>query len=356
EIAPPEEEEVVHVPPEKEMEEITPTEEEEKEEIAPPEEEEVVHVPPEKEMEEITPTEEEEKEEIAPPEEEEVVHVPPEKEMEEITPTEEKKMGRPQIEALTENEKLIFEKYGNTGLKIYKLIDGKKTAEEIMLEVNVDEGYIIDFFSFLETRGIIRLERPKKEAGFIEEEEEEIEEKKEIKMEPISETIKKPKKEIIIRDMVPIDVPIPKKLSLPVRMSIEAKLLAKFGSKSLKVLNKINGESDIIKISIETGIDLNELDEILYSIANSGGCTFATLSEEDINRKYGPEAYKIYKVYGRDGIILYELIGKMDSIRKIVNFSKVDPKKAVEIILNINELLGIEGISKSDLYKELGIS
>ena len=138
-------------------------------------------------------------------------------------------------------------------------------------------------------------------------------------------------------------------------MTLEAKLLAKFGPKSLRILGKINNESDVTKIAIENAINIDELDEMLYSISNGGGCTFATLSEEDVDRRYGDEALEIYKKYGRDGILIYELIGKMDSIKKMVDFAKIDPKKAVEIILEINKLLGIEGVTKKDLYAELGL-
>ena len=354
EIKPSEEEEITPL----EEEEVGPLEEKEKieteEEIAPKEEKE----------EEIT--EEEEEKETVPLEEEEIV-VPEEEEEkgeieteEEGAPEEEKEEGIPKEEIeeegekeLSQFEKIINESYGEKGLQVYKLIDGKRTAEEIMKEANVDEEFIIDFFSFLENRGIIRLERPggekKKEEG------EEKAGPESATIQPLTETIKVPKKEIIILDMVPLDVPILNKLNLPARMSLEAKLLAKFGPRSLRLLNKIDNESDIVKLAIENGIDMDEMDEILYAISNSGGCTFATLSEEDINQRYGSEALEVYKKFGRDGIIIYQLIGKMDSIKKMVQFANINPKKAVEIIININELLGIEGVTKKDLYNELGI-
>ncbi len=335
---------------------------EEKEKIAPTEEEkeEEEQEEKEKEEEEIVATEEEKEEEEE------------EKEGEEKGPTEEEVMeelvveeagaeeeiseeAEEEKEELNELEKMIKEKFGDKGVEIYRLIDGKRTAEQIMNEAGVEEDTIISLFDFLESRGTIRLERPHGRAP-LEEEEGAATEKKGVEIaQPIAETIEKPKKEIIIRDMVPIDVPILNKLSLPARMSLEAKLLTKFGAKALRIISKIDDESDIIKLSIENAVNLDELDEMLYSISNSGGCTFATLSEDDIKRKYGDEALEIYKRYGRDGIILYELIGRMDSIRKMVDFSRVDPKKAVEIIIEINELLGIEGVSKKDLYAELGI-
>ena len=374
EIKPSEEEEITPL----EEEEVGPLEEKEKieteEEVAPKEEKEEITEEKEEietEEEEVAPkeeiTEEEEEKETVPLEEEEIVVPEEEEEKEEIeteeegTPEEEKEEGIPEEEIeeeegekeLSQFEKIINESYGEKGLQVYKLIDGKRTAEEIMKEANVDEEFIIDFFSFLENRGIIRLERPggekKKEEG------EEKAGPESATIQPLTETIKVPKKEIIILDMVPLDVPILNKLNLPARMSLEAKLLAKFGPRSLRLLNKIDNESDIVKLAIENGIDMDEMDEILYAISNSGGCTFATLSEEDINQRYGSEALEVYKKFGRDGIIIYQLIGKMDSIKKMVQFANINPKKAVEIIININELLGIEGVTKKDLYNELGI-
>jgi len=367
EIKPSEEEEITPL----EEEEVGPLEEEKietEEEIAPKEEkEEEIETEEERgaPKEEITEEEEEKEEieteeEIAPeeeiPEEEEIIETE-----EEGTPEEEKEEGIPEEEIeeeegekeLSQFEKIINESYGEKGLQVYKLIDGKRTAEEIMKEANVDEEFIIDFFSFLENRGIIRLERPGGEKK--KEEEEEKTGPESATIQPLTETIKVPKKEIIILDMVPLDVPILNKLNLPARMSLEAKLLAKFGPRSLRLLNKIDNESDIVKLAIENGIDMDEMDEILYAISNSGGCTFATLSEEDINQRYGSAALEVYKKFGRDGIIIYQLIGKMDSIKKMVQFANINPKKAVEIIININELLGIEGVTKKDLYNELGI-
>ena len=362
------EEEKEYVPPE-EKEEKEEEEEKPEEEVAPPEEEEEEEKPVEGEEIARPEEEEEEKEEIMPPEEEE--EKPSEEEEiagpaaeeeeekpageEEETPSEgeEKKEGE-----LSQFEKIINDAYGAKGLQVYKLIDGRRTAEEIMKEADVDEEFIIDFFGFLENKGIIRLEKPKGEGKPVEEETEKGEERpggEGFAAQPLTEGIEIPKKEIIILDMVPLDVPILNKLSLPARMTLEAKLLAKFGPKSLRILGKINNESDVTKIAIENAINIDELDEMLYSISNGGGCTFATLSEEDVDRRYGDEALEIYKKYGRDGILIYELIGKMDSIKKMVDFAKIDPKKAVEIILEINKLLGIEGVTKKDLYAELGL-
>ncbi|MEM0438024.1 MAG: hypothetical protein QXU54_01860 [Candidatus Micrarchaeia archaeon] len=360
------------LPEEKEEEMLAHAEEEEelkpaKEEIAPPEEEEKELPEAEEEEEkglvvgeEEEGEEEEEKGGAGEEEEEERLEAEEAHEAGEEEPFgigEEGEEEETEEEGLSEFEELIQKEFGDKGVMAYRLIDGRRTAEQIMNEAGVDEELIIKLFEFLEAKGIIRLERPKQHRVLEEEEEEKAPPMREAGAitQPLSETIERPRKQIIIRDLVPLDVPILQKLPLPARMSLEAKLLAKFGAKSLRLLSKIDNESDVVKLSLEHGIDLNELDEILYSVSNSGGCTFATLSEDDIRRRYGAEALSIYKKYGRDGVILYALIGKMDSIRKMVDFSKVDRKKAIEIILEINELLGIEGVSRKDLAAELGL-
>lgn len=57
-------------------------------------------------------------------------------------------------------EKVIREKLGDVGMRIYGLIDGKRTVGEIMKEADVDEDTIIDALGLMETYGIIRLVKP----------------------------------------------------------------------------------------------------------------------------------------------------------------------------------------------------
>jgi len=248
-------------------------------------------------------------------------------------------------------ERKLRDEFGDKGVKIYRLIDGRKNAEQIMKEVGVDEDTIIKVFEFMEKEGMIKLEHPSSSKPSEEEEKENKEQTKK-KMEPISDMSTSSTKKIIIDDRIPIDVPIIKKMSLPDKMALEAKLLARFGAKSLRINTKMNDEKDVVGLAIEMAISLDDLDEILYSISNAGGCTFATLSNEDIKRRYGDEAFELYELFGRDGIMLYELIGKMN-IMEIIKFTKIEPRKAASIIYKANLLLGIDDIDEETIYKSI---
>lgn len=57
-------------------------------------------------------------------------------------------------------EDMILKYFGEKGLKIYNLIDGRKNAEGIMREVGVDEDFIISIFEYLEKCRWVRLDHP----------------------------------------------------------------------------------------------------------------------------------------------------------------------------------------------------
>ncbi|GEM_PF-5372151 len=61
------------------------------------------------------------------------------------------------MNTLNQFERLIESEYGKMGVSVYRLIDGKRTAEQIMSEARVDENTITGLFEFLEERGLIRL-------------------------------------------------------------------------------------------------------------------------------------------------------------------------------------------------------
>jgi len=266
---------------------------------------------------------------------------------------EEEEKEEEQVETKTQvYERKLREEFGEKGVKIYRLIDGRKNAEQIMKEVGVNEDTIIKVFEFMEKEGMIKLEHPGSKNKEDKVQETKMKEETKRKMEPISETSTSSTKKIIIDDIIPIDVPIIKKQSLPDKMGLEAKLLARFGGKALRINTKMNDEKDVVGLAIEMGISLDELDEILYSISNAGGCTFATLSNEDIKKRYGDEAFELYEEFGRDGIMLYELIGKMNMV-DIIKFSKIDTRKAAKIIYKTNLLLGIDDIDEETIYKSI---
>ena len=58
-------------------------------------------------------------------------------------------------------EKIISDKYGDVGLKVYALIDGQRTAEEIMQETGLTEPKLVEILDFMDAQGIIKLDYPK---------------------------------------------------------------------------------------------------------------------------------------------------------------------------------------------------
>jgi len=58
-----------------------------------------------------------------------------------------------------ENEKeVVASKYGAEGLSVYLLIDGKRTAEDIMDELGISESKILHILDFMKDEGLIRLD------------------------------------------------------------------------------------------------------------------------------------------------------------------------------------------------------
>jgi len=57
-------------------------------------------------------------------------------------------------------EKAILEQYGQSGLNVYSLIDGERTAEQILHETGISETRLVEILEFMNKKGIIKLERP----------------------------------------------------------------------------------------------------------------------------------------------------------------------------------------------------
>jgi hypothetical protein len=61
---------------------------------------------------------------------------------------------------LSRVENLIKSKYGDIGLKVYELIDGQKTAEQIMNNTGLTEPRLIEILDYMDEQGIIKLDYP----------------------------------------------------------------------------------------------------------------------------------------------------------------------------------------------------
>ncbi|MEM3399643.1 MAG: hypothetical protein QXP42_02320 [Candidatus Micrarchaeia archaeon] len=218
-------------------------------------------------------------------------------------------------------EEKIYQKFGPIGVKVYNAIDGEKTAQEILKETKITEEYLVEILEFLNDEGIIRLE--------VEEETPQEKPKEITALGGEAEPIK------------PIHKPIKRPMSVLNEAMVKADLMLKFKG-SAKVYSAIDGKRNILHISRETGVPITEIDNIMKYLVEKGAITLEPLTPHEIQYLYGHEGLKIYSTYGRDGIVLYELIDSKASIKDIVMQTGIEPEKAIDIFLFIHRLLGIE--------------
>lgn len=277
---------------------------------------------------------------------------------------------------LSSLEKLIYEKYGQVGIKVYNLIDGEKTAEEILNETHISEVKLVEILEFMDEHGIIKLEKPEEkkqeqESGVVEKFKPILEEQadpaaalkaQKDALKPPAPAAKKEKppsppldvEEMI--DIIPIDVPQLAPLTIAQKAELAALLPIKFGKVGMEIFKHVDGKGDFVEIALALRCSLFEVDEILGYFGKKNFVTFSQLPRDDIRKKYGEDGFSIYKKYGRDGVFLYELIGKEKSLRDIILMSKIEPTRAVEIFMFIHRVLGLEvPFDKDMVYRQLGI-
>ncbi|MEM2138465.1 MAG: hypothetical protein QW568_05235 [Candidatus Anstonellaceae archaeon] len=300
-------------------------------------------------------------------------------------------------------EKILDDKYGELGVRIYNLIDGEKTAEEILKETGVSEAKLVEILEFMDEQGIIKLEKPpeKEEAAetpkaqfsgaraepaeegwadggdeegeakevpaqeprfkpMIEEEPEETPFKPpEVpKAPPKEDKAKKIKEEIEeeAKDIVPVDVPQMNKLSIVQKAMLFAELSTKFGKGARELMKMVDGNHDFIDLSLGTGMSFFDVDAIMAYFGKKGMVSFRQLEREEIKKKYGEDGFAIYKRFGREGLLLYEMIGKEASLKDIIVKSKFDVDRALDILVFIHKVLGLDvPIDRDVIYKQLGL-
>jgi hypothetical protein len=269
-------------------------------------------------------------------------------------------------------EKIIFDKYAEIGVQVYNLIDGEKTAEEILNETGISEVKLVEILEFMDKEGIIKLEKPESDAmaGGAEQPRDStspqfspyIEENPE-RPEPIN-TDRKEEPEGAAgggsdepeEDIVPIDKPSFAKLNILQKTEMNASVQFKFGKDGMALLKLVDGENDFVDLAVKTRIALASLDEILGYLGKKGFVIFKPLSRQEIKKKYGDDGFSVYKKFGRDGILIYELIGKEGSLKDIISTSKIEPERAVDIFLFIHKVLGLDlPLDKDLIYKQLGL-
>ncbi len=339
-------EEEIKIEPEEKEEDIEPLdieEPEEKDEIEPldiekPEEkeepEEEIKIEPEEKEEDIEPLDIEEPEEKEEPEEDLDItssddsNNEPDEEGEDLSPV----------------ERIIKEKYGEVGIKVYNLIDGQKTAEEIMKETGLTESKLVEILDFMDEQGIIKLEYPKgkkkiEEAGITKEE-----------FVPITSEIDS---EVKALDTSPVEIPSRAKIDLVGSMQLKAKLIMK--NKAAKVFDMVDGKKDTIDIALKLDIPIYELKEMLDFLITERAVVIKPLSRSEVKKKYGDDGYNVYKKHGKEGLMFYQLIGRKDlTIKQMAEKVSKDKEKVVDMFMFVHKVLGIDiPLDRDVLHKQL---
>ncbi len=262
-------------------------------------------------------------------------------------------------------EKLIFDKYGTLGLKVYELIDGERTAEDILNETGLSESKLVEILEFMNEQGIIKLDRPLRgppsagapgpapgggyggapggaARGPMGARGQPASDEG-VGFKPMVESSGESDEAPLSPDALPVDVPVPPpRLSILQKAQMTAILSAKHGKIGHDLLSHIDGNKDFVQLSMETGLSLHDLDIILAELGKAGLLSFKPLTRTEVRHRYGDDGLAIYKRYGRDGLLIYQMIGKVESLREIVRRSQIAPDRAVDILIFVHRVLGLE--------------
>jgi hypothetical protein len=156
-------------------------------------------------------------------------------------------------------------------------------------------------------------------------------------------------------DALPVDVPVlPQRMSLMQKAKMTAITATKHGKVGHDLLGHIDGNKDFVQLAIETGLALRDLDIILGELGKAGLLTFKPLNRIEVRHRYGDDGMAIYRRWGRDGLLIYQMIGKVESLRDIVRLSHIEPQRAVDILIFVHRVLGLElPVDRDMIYRYL---
>ncbi|MFA5077717.1 MAG: hypothetical protein WC488_04805 [Candidatus Micrarchaeia archaeon] len=241
--------------------------------------------------------------------------------------------------------KIILDKYGEIGLKVYSLIDGQKNAEEIMNETGVSEAKLIEMLEFMEKQGIIKLEHPESRPAPESEEEKD-------RFSPLEDS----ETGTNVRDPNPVEMATKLQGGIFKDIEMRAKVALKYGEKGTKVFDALGkgGRTDI-DLSMDLRMPVYEVRNILSFLAGNKAVIMRPLDRKDVVKMYGEDSVSIYKRYGREGVLLYELIGKDMGIKQMAQIVTTEKEKFAEMFIFAHKVLGVEiPIDKDVIYSQLG--
>lgn len=322
-----------------------------------------------------------------------------------------------QSSSLSSVEKIIFDKYGDVGLKVYALIDGQRTAEEIMKETGLTEAKLVEILDFMDEQGIIKLDYPRGQppasgptgreafsasgptgreagpSGFgtqpLPQSQPTYGSPPPLGPMPVGGQMPPPQygpSSQIPGTLPPIQGtpqqqqgfvpmtesdkaidesgPVPSPLEIPDRapmdivksVQMKAKLMLKLGEKGSKFYEAMDGKNDVIDLALKLNLPLPTILEMLRFMLENGMAMIKPMMRSDVRKKYGEDGYAVYKRYGREGLMLYELIGKDLTIKQMAEKVTTDKVRVIEMFIFIHQVLGIElSIDKEVLSKQIGL-
>ncbi|MCI0503132.1 hypothetical protein L0Y65_00300 [Candidatus Micrarchaeota archaeon] len=280
----------------------------------------------------------------------------------------------PEEPELSPVEKIISDKYGDIGLQVYSLIDGQRTAEEIMRDTGLTEPKLVEILDFMDEQGIIKLDYPKgagagapaqppSGAGFggpqaagpaMQQAPPPGQRKEEGGFNPLTEGEESLDEARGVAS--PVEVPIKAPMDIVKSVQTKAKIMLKYGDKGSKLMEQLDGKNDLIDISLKLDVPLFTIYDMLRFMMESGMIIMKPMSRADVRKKYGDDGYAVYKKFGKEGLMLYELIGKELTIRQMADKITRDKAKIIDMFIFIHKVLGIElPIDRDVLSKQLGI-
>jgi len=246
---------------------------------------------------------------------------------------------------LTVAEKEIFKKYGDIGLKVYSMVDGYKSAQEIMDEIGINETLFIEILEFMQQKGFITLESKEKtpDSGNKKIESEQAK-KHGILPSGISPMHDKDSTPPVVTDqnLKLIFVPSLKKLSPFDYAKLKFILSIKFKLDADNFISLLDGSNDLIDLFLQTEMPLKNIEDILDALKKENFINLEPLTRIQIEKKYGSIGLAAYKKYGLYGTLIYSLIGKSSSLLEMVKKTKIEPKKAADILLFLSNILGLD--------------
>ena len=244
---------------------------------------------------------------------------------------------KPQL-SLSDEEKQIYDAFGESGIEVYKKLKEGKTPREIAISLGMNEGDVNEIKDFLINKGLIEQE-------VVEEEE---------KYAPLTG---KEEEAVVIKEEDAVKLVKLKNLSFVDKIKDKFSIVMKFKKQGRIIFETLEKEKEITNVELveKLNIPINTVESVINELKKMNIVETRTLDRDEIRKLFGYDSLAVYKKFGKNGIIMYDLVGKDLPLKEIAKLSSItDKEKVFEIFLFIHKLLGIEiPIDKSLIMKQL---